>query len=369
MTVKTTTKLKIKTLKLITSSKLEPPVSGFVKLWPLIKTCLILLIASVILFAFEIPNSYALVEKNPIFKDIKLSANNQEWNDFKKSENQFWKQTVKNSELQTCDQSCQESSVSNVLGEQQIQEEQASQNIELQTDQIPIDENIVSEIKTEALVIPVVEIQKLQRPLKVLIVGDSLMQEKLGIHLETQLKKLNFTVFRFAKYSTGLTNRSYFDWPGTVAKLVREQKPDIVVSIFGSNDGQKIASGRKLINYGAPGWNEAYAKNVNAFISEASNGVKKVYFFGLPVASKSDFTEKFKRFNAIYKQEISNYKNVVFIDTWDRFSPNGNYNATLKDVSGKSGRVKFEDGIHFTDFGSKIMLEILIENMSKDIQF
>lgn len=212
---------------------------------------------------------------------------------------------------------------------------------------------------------------KIKMPAKVLLIGDSSMIERTGVVFENQLKARGFIIKREGVYSTGLANTGYFDWAKRSKELSMEFKPDIVICFFGSNDGQKILGDNGVYqNLGTSQWEVEYGKNVADFL-ELSNttGIKKLYYIGLPISSKAEFTNKYKVINKVAAEQIGNFQNAKFVDIWTRFAPQNQYAPILKDAAGVSGRVKYDDGIHLTDHGSKILFEEVEKMMKVDVEY
>lgn len=211
-------------------------------------------------------------------------------------------------------------------------------------------------------------LKRLKPPFTFMIIGSSSMLEGLGPRIEKDLKAIpQMTVIRRGKYSSGLTNTKFYNWNIEASKLIAGYSPDAIITQFGGNDGQAIyASSGRRVNYATAGWNEAYEANVDQFMKTIAK-VKVVYWIELPIAGNADFTEKFIRMNAIQRRVASKYPNVVYVETWQRFAPNGKYVPILPDDSGKRAAVKASDGIHLSDHGSKIVSSILMGYITKDL--
>jgi hypothetical protein len=182
---------------------------------------------------------------------------------------------------------------------------------------------------------------------------------------------MGFVVKREGVYSTGLTNTAYFDWATRAKKLNSEFKPDIIICFFGSNDGQRILDKNGTYhNFATPQWDAQYALNVNNFLQVSKEeNLKKMYYIGLPISSKNDFSVKYKRINELSSKQVLDYENIYFVDACRRFAPNGKYATLLKDAGGRSARVKYEDGIHLTDHGSIILLEEVEKFLKIDVEY
>ncbi|MBV9216245.1 MAG: DUF459 domain-containing protein [Acidobacteria bacterium] len=211
---------------------------------------------------------------------------------------------------------------------------------------------------------------KLTVPAKFLLIGDSLMIEGFGPALEKAINaRAGFTAVRNGVYSTGLNRFDYFDWSAKAEELIKDNKPDALIVMFGANDGQGITDLEgKDHPLGTPEWSTTYAKRVNAFLTRISPLVKKIYWVGHPIPGNENFYKKISAMNPVYESEAAKFPNVVYVNEWDRFAVNGKFSPKVTDDDGRSGAVKNSDGIHVTDFGGKIMASVVLKAIEKDVE-
>ncbi|MBS1796633.1 MAG: DUF459 domain-containing protein [Acidobacteria bacterium] len=211
---------------------------------------------------------------------------------------------------------------------------------------------------------------KISGPVKYLMVGDSMMLVGFGPALENSLlKQPGASVVREGAYSTGLNRIDYFDWFTKTDELIARHRPDVLIVMFGANDGQGIVDrAGKTSEFGSAGWSEAYRQRVAVYLARVAPKVKKIYWVGNPIAGSDSFTEKFSVMNPIYKAEIAKFPNAVFVDTWERFAVNGVYRQSIPDDNGLWQIAKQSDGVHVTDFGGAIMTGLVIREIAKDIE-
>lgn len=212
--------------------------------------------------------------------------------------------------------------------------------------------------------------QKITAPVKFLLVGDSMMLVGFGPALENKLLKFNgVSVVREGQYSTGLNRIDYFDWFTKTDELIRQHNPDVLIVMFGGNDGQGIKDKNgKAYEFGSENWKEVYRERVNIYLSRISPKVKKIYWIGHPITGNDGFFAKFQTMNPIYQSESAKFPNAVFVDTWERFAVNGQYRQSIPDDNGLWQIAKQSDGVHVTDFGGGILANLVIKEMSKDIE-
>ncbi len=215
----------------------------------------------------------------------------------------------------------------------------------------------------------VIAAQTLQAPLTFLIVGDSLINQGTGPRLESDLFKYKgISVKRVGKSSTGLNRRDYFNWQTYTKTLINKYHPDVMVIMFGANDGQTIVDdkGRKYA-FSDSRWDGVYRKRVNDYMKLISSKSKKVYWLGHPIPRTADFHKKFVRMNKIFKEESAKFPNIVYVDSWNRFAKNGKFAPIVADDNGLKGAVKHPDGVHFTSHGAKIHSQLIFKYLKKDI--
>ncbi len=208
-------------------------------------------------------------------------------------------------------------------------------------------------------------------PVKIVMLGDSMIMVGFGPNLEEQLiEKEKVSVFREGKFSTGLNRIDYFDWYARTEELIQEHNPDILIVMFGANDGQGIldenGTAYKLSD---PTWDEVYRRRVFNYMTTFSGKVKKIYWVGHPISLSPDFGPKFARMNKIYQSESLKFENIEYIDMWERMSVNGKYASALPSKDGTVGLVKQSDDVHVTEHGGKIMAEYIMEILSEDIDW
>ncbi|HOU75982.1 MAG TPA: DUF459 domain-containing protein [Candidatus Dojkabacteria bacterium] len=213
---------------------------------------------------------------------------------------------------------------------------------------------------------------RLQPPLKILLIGDSLINEGFGPQFEKKIKTFEgITIVRKGRYSTGLNRIDYFDWYAYTQQLINAEKPDILIIMIGANDGQGIVDddGKVYALSDTENWNMAYTKRVNRFLNENRGSVKYIFWVGHPIPRTSDFYNKFIRMNSIYSSQCSQYSNTIYINSWNRFAINGKFSEYVTDNNGVSGIVKGSDGVHLTNHGGNILSDLVIDYLNQKINF
>jgi uncharacterized protein len=243
---------------------------------------------------------------------------------------------------------------------------------QIPTDQEPVyEENITMNAKSpysipQITIIP----KKITTPITILVVGDSMMIEGFGPQLEADLLTYpGITVIRQGKYSTGLNRIDYYDWYSTTQDLINAYSPQIIICMYGANDGQPIIDYRSniKINLGDNRWKDVYTNRVNTYMSIVSKSVRRVYWVGQPIPATQEFHDKFLLMNDIYDTQSKLFKNVIYVNSWDRFAVNGQYSSVVADDNGLKQTVKYSDGVHLTPHGSKILSTLVINQIKEDV--
>jgi uncharacterized protein len=199
-------------------------------------------------------------------------------------------------------------------------------------------------------------------PAKVYIVGDS-DAGTFGPYLQTLLDGTNIvdTELNY-KVSSGLARPDFFDWPAELAAKVPEVDPDIVVATFGGNDSQGLAVKDGSFIVSDPVNNEAeWTEEYRARVGEAmdlmgANGAT-VIWVGIPNDDNPEVTAKLRIQDQAVRAEAAERPNVVFIDTWNRFSGrDGNWAEFVIDPRDGVGKdVRAGDGFHLNTNGAEIL--------------
>jgi hypothetical protein len=193
------------------------------------------------------------------------------------------------------------------------------------------------------------------KPLRVAAYGDSVGGGALlGLKLMTEDRK-DIKVHRFVKVATGLARPDYFDWPAYLKQDMAKRKApfDAVCVMLGANDGQDVKVDGKQLEFGSDPWKKMYAKRVGKVMDfYLKNGVKKVYWVGMPRMGPSAFGKRMAVLNGIYQAEAKKRApRVEYVDAWTAVdAPKDSYQASMRQ----------QDGVHLSVGGGlKVAREVL----------
>ena len=186
-----------------------------------------------------------------------------------------------------------------------------------------------------------------EEPLRIFIGGDS-----IGRNLADGLQRLaprELTKIEVAtKASTGLSRPDFYDWPARLANELTENRPDVIVLMFGANDFQNVMyQGRGLSRFKQE-WTDLYCQRVAQAMRLVSQPGIQVIWVGQPIVRESTLADGLARLNAVYEAQSLLHPSVTFVDTWTIFSDSeGEYAQSLDGV-----RLRNKDGVHMTIAGS-----------------
>lgn len=201
-----------------------------------------------------------------------------------------------------------------------------------------------------------------QNPATALIVGDS-DAGTFGPYLQTLLDGTGVVETQLDyKVSSGLARPDFFDWPAEIDRKLPEVNPDIVVATFGGNDAQGLAveSGEFIV--GDPVANEAewtaeYQQRVGAVMDQLMEGGRTLIWVGIPNDDNPEVTARMAIQDQAAKAAAAERPDVIFIDTWKRFSGrDGGWAEFVIDPRDGEGKdVRADDGFHLNQTGAEIL--------------
>lgn len=207
-----------------------------------------------------------------------------------------------------------------------------------------------------------------KEPLRCWVGGDSMTQvfgqSLVEMMRDTRVMKATLDY----RISTGLSRPDFFDWPAHLRFVVDKTQPDVIVIMFGANDGQGVEYQGKVLDFGTPAWVRLYRKRVGEVMDIAMNGGRtRVYWVGQPITRLNDFNPRLQIMNTVYEQEAAKRPALTFIPTWDLFkNDSGKYADYLRDDSGKLQLMRQNDGIHLSLIGGDRMASPVLDAIRTD---
>lgn len=198
-------------------------------------------------------------------------------------------------------------------------------------------------------VLPPLPQPTVQRPLTILVIGDSLAED-LGMGLHDIIgAQLDIRLYPEAVGSTGLVDTAYYNWPVALERELVRYHPELVVALFGGNDALSFDQAGRYVPFGSVLWREDYGGRVAAILRESRQAGARVVWVGLPMmAPSSDLSNRLiKDLNTVYAAEAAAHRGVTYLSTWSLFTNSqGQYAADLTDTAGHVEIVRDPDGVH-----------------------
>jgi uncharacterized protein len=183
------------------------------------------------------------------------------------------------------------------------------------------------------------------------VIGDSLA-EGLAVGLEDAFQKeSSVKIFNNARSTSGMARNDNFDWTAEIGRLTPSQPMHAVVILMGLNDQRTTKIDGASQKWGAPGWTEAYGKNVERLIKKLKAADVAIYWVGLPIMAKAGANEAVETMNNVVREKC--YLNgAKYIESSNGFTDQfGAYTIYGPDLTGQERRLRDSDGEHFTTAG------------------
>lgn len=203
---------------------------------------------------------------------------------------------------------------------------------------------------------------------RALIIGDSNIFGPLGKFLQRSLGALGFDVKRRGKPTSGLARPDFFDWPAEARALLAEHEPDLVIAMFGGNDGQRMESTDRSVKpvrmEAGEAWSREYQQRIREFSALLRGETRRVFILS-PTNRRPRFArEKMLKVRAAQREALEDFERVVWIDMFPLSSDEqGEWLASGADVDGNTIKYRRADGIHLTPAGGQFVGARLLERL------
>ncbi len=205
-------------------------------------------------------------------------------------------------------------------------------------------------------------------PLQLWVGGDSMSQGfgQSVVRMASETGLVDATLD--AHVSTGLTRPDFFDWSARFVEVVQNQRPEVMVPMFGANDAQTMLVDGRVVDVEDPAWQAEYRRRVSLVMDYlVQNGVR-VWWVGQPIMSSADFTARMQILNGIYREEAASRPGITFVDSMPVFADaNGAYSAYLANDDGQQRLMRAQDGIHLTLDGADRLADVVLADIFADI--
>jgi len=190
------------------------------------------------------------------------------------------------------------------------------------------------------------------RPLRVLVIGDS-----LGIDLADQLVPTLqaggvMRVTSDARGDTGLARPDYFDWPAELQTRLRADHPQVLVVLLGANDDQNLLVAGQPVLVGTAAWQAAYAQRVAVVADEAAAAGTRVVWVGLPPMAPPRLNAAAQMINGLFAGAATGRHGFVYLASWPLLATAGGQYQPAATTSQGTVTLRTADGVHLTPAGA-----------------
>lgn len=201
---------------------------------------------------------------------------------------------------------------------------------------------------------------------RALVIGDSNIYGELGKALHSSLAAFGYSVVRKGKPTSGLARPDFWDWNARAAELIDAHDPQVVIAMFGGNDGQRCKSadmsGSPIWYRDAGLWEAEYEDRVRNFVHVLRGEGRRVFLLSPTNRRPRIAREKMRRIQTLQRSATEGVEGVTWIDMFPLSSDEqGSWLRDGLDVMGKRVRYRRGDGIHLTPEGGDLVGRRLLQ--------
>jgi hypothetical protein len=210
---------------------------------------------------------------------------------------------------------------------------------------------------------PEVRVPTAAEPLRVWVGGDSMMRDLSQSVQSLAAGNALLAVTPHYEISSGLTRPDYYDWPAALRSDMADTDAEVVVVMFGANDGQGLiaADGTTYQQVSDPGWQREYSARVSALMDQLQAGGRLVLWVAQPPMRDGDFDARMDIVNDLYREAAATRPWVDLVETAPMFGDaSGAFADRLPGPDGELHDLRQDDGIHFARAGADLLAADLI---------
>ncbi len=218
---------------------------------------------------------------------------------------------------------------------------------------------------TLLLLARLVTVQAAEPPKRILVIGDSMMRITAhALELEAA-KRPGVEVRSFTSLGSGIARLDVFDWMAKADELVAEFKPEVTIAWFGTNDRQALQVKDEVIQPGAPGWNQEYARRVGELMDKLAPGEgTRVVWLELPHMRDPKIHADVEAINALVQAEVERRERVEYFRTRTLLNRKADvFSPYIVGAKGMPLEVRDTDGVHLNRAGADLMASRLMKHL------
>ncbi len=203
---------------------------------------------------------------------------------------------------------------------------------------------------------------------RAVFVGDYLAEGFTPVMADAMSGETRLQIQRKHRPLAGLARVDIEDDIRALDDFVVREKAHVAVIMLGMADrgGLRLPNGQRL-QVGQPDWRVQYGARVERIVRALRRRGVAVYWVGLPVMRRSDWSEDIETMNDVIRERVLN-SGARYVDAYKASADeNGQFNERGPDISGKSVRLRDPDGYSFTPAGYRKLAFFLERDMKRDM--
>jgi hypothetical protein len=197
-------------------------------------------------------------------------------------------------------------------------------------------------------------------PVYIVVIGDSLAEGVWGSLYRRFYRTRAIRIVNAATASTGFNRTPYED---TLRDALGRNPADLLVMLSGANDAQDAwgLDGGPPAAFGTRGWHDLYRRRVRRFLDLVRDRSLNLLWVGLPVMRSPGFEARIAQVRDAQRELCAEY-GVPFFDMQPvTCDDEGAYTNLKRDDQGRMRLTRYEDGVHFTEFGYELIGEMILQ--------
>ena len=213
------------------------------------------------------------------------------------------------------------------------------------------------------------EVHTPDKPLRVLLVGDSMMAHGFGAVLERLFENDSlFVSYRRFKHSSGLSRPDFYNWFAQLEAIFKEGTYDAAVVMMGTNDAQDISYRGQRLHFWSESWDRVYRARAGALMDTLAAHTLETYWLGMPPMRTDRFDRRMRHVTDLHKAEAAERHRITFLDTSPYVGDGGAY-TTHAMLDGDYVSIRHNDGIHFAAPGGMLVARAVRDTLLERFRF
>jgi hypothetical protein len=203
-------------------------------------------------------------------------------------------------------------------------------------------------------------VQQPPAPVSFVVIGDSLAEGVWGSLYRRFYRTRAIRVVNAATASTGFNRTPYED---TLREVLDRRPADLVIMLTGANDAQDAwgLDGGAPAAFGTGPWQDLYRRRVRRFLDLVRERDLNLLWIGLPAMRSPTFEARIAQVREAQRELCAAY-GVTYFDMHPvTCDDDGAYTNVRRDDQGRVRMTRYDDGVHFTEFGYELIGEMILQ--------